>query len=114
MSMAVDSRSTFGSNLIGAVIGIMRASPRPTLNIPAMIYVQGFRNVPLLILVFWAYFVPPAFGMPISKFLSVLIALTLFTGAYIAEIVQGGIRSVAPANVEAARTLGLGPGQIQR
>jgi polar amino acid transport system permease protein len=114
LTLSIGLFAILGSTLIGAVIGIMRASPRPTLNIPAMIYVQGFRNVPLLILVFWAYFVPPAFGVPLSKFLSVLIALTLFTGAYIAEVVQGGIRSVAPANVEAARALGLSPRQIHR
>jgi polar amino acid transport system permease protein len=101
------------SSLLGAVIGIMRASPRRILNWPAALYVQAFRSVPLLILVFWAYFFPPAFGLQISKFSSVLIALTLFTAAYIGEIIQGGIRSVARGNIEAARVLGMSPLEMQ-
>ena len=97
------------STVLGGILGVLRDSPRRTLRVAAAIYVQAFRNVPLLILVFWAYFFPAVFGLPLSKFASVLIALTLFTAAYIAEIVRGGIRSVAPGQVEAARALGLSP-----
>ncbi|KZD09737.1 amino acid ABC transporter permease [Oceanibaculum pacificum] len=113
LTLCIGLLAIAGSTVIGAVVGIMRASDRKALNLPATLYVQSFRNVPLLILVFWAYFLPPVFGIQTSKFLSVLVALTLFTGAYIAEIVQGGIRSVAAANLEAARVLGLTPRQIQ-
>jgi polar amino acid transport system permease protein len=112
LTLSIGVLAIFGSTLIGAVVGIMRASSRRALNVPAMLYVQGFRNVPLLILVFWAYFFPPVIGWQISKFLSVLIALTLFTGAYIAEIVSGGIRSVHHANLEAGRVLGLSSRQL--
>lgn len=112
LTLSIGVLAIIGSTVIGAAVGIMRASPRRILNVPAMVYVQGFRNVPLLILVFWAYFFPPVIGWQISKFLSVLIALTLFTGAYIAEIVSGGIRSVHRANVEAGRVLGLSSRQI--
>ena len=97
------------STLLGGIVGVLRDSPRRTLRVAAALYVQAFRNVPLLILVFWAYFFPSVFGLPLSKFASVLIALTLFTAAYIAEIVRGGIRSVAPGQVAAARALGLSP-----
>jgi len=75
--------------------------------------VQAFRSVPLLILIFWAYFFPPALGLQVSKFTSVLLALTLFTGAYIGEIVHGGIRSVASGHIEAARALGMSPLETQ-
>lgn len=100
------------STAIGAVIGIMRASDRKAFRIPALVYIQALRNVPLLILVFWAYFVPPYFGYESSRFASVTVALTLFTAAYIAEFVRGGILSVHPENVSAARALGLSPVQI--
>lgn len=101
------------STLLGAIFGVMRSSSRRVLWVPAMLYIQAFRNVPLLILVFWAYFVPPAFGLDTSKFTSVLTALTLFTGAYLAEIVRGGIRAIPVGQLEAARALGLGPVQTQ-
>jgi polar amino acid transport system permease protein len=102
------------ATVLGAIIGLMRSSPRRALTLPSGLYVQLFRSVPLLILVFWAYFFPPVVGLQISKFTSVLIALTLFTAAYIGEIVHGGIRSVPRSHVEAARALGMSAGEIRR
>ena len=101
------------STVLGGIIGVMRSSSRSALSLPSAVYVQIFRSVPLLILVFWAYFFPPTLGIEISKFSSVLLALTLFTAAYIGEIIHGGIRSVAPGHIEAARALGMSPLETQ-
>jgi polar amino acid transport system permease protein len=101
------------ATLLGTGIGIMRASPRRALGVLSAIYVHAFRSVPLLILIFWAYFFPPALGVQVSKFMSVLVAITLFSAAYIGEIVHGGIRSVAKGHIEAARALGMSPFQTQ-
>lgn len=95
------------ATLLGAAIGVLGSMRSRILSGIAIAYVGLLRNVPLLILVFWAYFVPPYLGIEISKFVSVAIGLSLFTAAYIAEIVRGGIRSVAPGNLQAARALGL-------
>ncbi|MBM3733738.1 MAG: amino acid ABC transporter permease [Acidimicrobiia bacterium] len=113
LTLTLGVLSIFLSTLLGAILGVMRSSARPALWVPAMLYIQALRNVPLLILVFWAYFVPPAFGLNTSKFTSVLVALTLFTGAYLAEIIRGGIRAVASGQLEAARALGMGPFETQ-
>jgi polar amino acid transport system permease protein len=113
LTLALSVVGIFFSTILGALIGIMRTSRSRLVNIPATIYVLTLRNIPLLILVFWAYFVPPYFGLEISKFASVGIALILFTAAYIAEIVRGGIRSVARGNIEGARALGLSNWEIQ-
>jgi polar amino acid transport system permease protein len=101
------------ATLLGGIIGVMRGSAWRLVSVPSTIYVQAFRNVPLLILVFWAYFFPAVMGIQLSKFASVLFALTLFTAAYIAEIVRGGIRSVEQGHIEAARALGMSSLQIQ-
>jgi polar amino acid transport system permease protein len=101
------------ATMLGGILGVMRSARSRALSIPALLFVQSFRNVPLLILVFWAFFVPPLLGIETSKFVSVMLALTLFTGAYIGEIVAGGIRAVPGGQIEAARALGLGPVQIQ-
>ena len=101
------------STALGAIVGTMRSSSWRIMSIVSAVYVQAFRNVPLLILVFWAYFFPSVFGLQLSKFASVLIALTLFTSAYIAEIVSGGIRSVGRGHIEAARALGLSPFEVR-
>lgn len=95
------------STILGALIGIMRTSRFAPVRVPATLYVQLLRNVPLVILVFWVYFVPPHYGVQTSKFSSVLVALTVFTSAYIAENVRSGILSIPRSQTEAARALGL-------
>lgn len=112
ITLSIGVGAILAGTLIGGVLGVMRSSDRRGLWVPALIYIQAFRNVPLLILVFWAFFVPPVFGLPLSPFTSVLLAISLFTGAYIAEIVRGGIRAVAAGHIEAARALGMGRLQV--
>jgi len=113
LTLVLGLTSIVVATLLGAGIGVMRSSPRRALSLTSAVYVQAFRSVPLLILIFWAYFFPPALGLQVSKFTSVLLALTLFTGAYIGEIVHGGIRSVASGHIEAARALGMSPLETQ-
>ena len=113
ITLAIGLGAILGSTVIGAALGIARSSHRRILWVPAMLYIQAFRNVPLLILVFWAFFFPPTVGFELSRISSMLLALTLFTSAYIAEIVRGGIRSVPAGHVDAARALGMGRLQIQ-
>ncbi len=101
--------ATMLATLLGLVVGYLRfAGPRP-LKWLAVGYVELLRNIPLLVLVFWAYFAPPYFGYEPSKFASVLAALMLFNAAYIAEVVRSGLISVSVGQVEAARALGLSP-----
>jgi len=101
------------STLFGAILGSMRHSRRPALHWPAAIYIETLRNIPLLILVFWAFLLPPQFGVEVSQFQAVLVSLTLLGSAYLGEIVRGGLRGVSTGHVEAARTLGMGAFQIQ-
>jgi polar amino acid transport system permease protein len=113
LTMEIAAISIAGATVLGAILGLMRASGHRLLRYPALLYIQIFRSVPLLILVFWAYFVPPYLGIETSKSFSVTVALTLFTTAYIAEYIRGGIVSIPHTQREAARTLGLSPLQVQ-
>ncbi|HVO90387.1 MAG TPA: amino acid ABC transporter permease [Casimicrobiaceae bacterium] len=113
LTLAIAAIAIVGATLLGMLLGVARASERAALRNPALLYIQAFRNLPLVILVFWAYFVPPYFGIETSRFLSVTVALTLFTAAYIAEYIRGGILSVPETQKEAARTLGLSRLQVQ-
>lgn len=101
-----------GGTILGTFVALLRSSPRPWLNWPASVYIQFLRNVPLLILIFWFFFVPPYFGYPLSKFTSVTVALIVFTAAYVAEILRGGIRTVSAGTLEGARALGLNRFQV--
>jgi polar amino acid transport system permease protein len=113
LTIVIAAIAIAGATVLGAMLGLMRASPNRLLRYPALVYIQMFRSVPLLILVFWAYFVPPYLGIETSKSFSVTVALTVFTAAYIAEYIRGGILSVPDTQREAAKTLGLSNLQIQ-
>lgn len=113
LTLIIGFIAIIGATVLGAIIGVMRCSRRKIIWLPAHIYIQVLRGVPLLILVFWAYFIPPYIGYESSKFASVTVALTIFTAAYLAEFVRGGILSVQAGNIEAARALGLSPLQTQ-
>jgi polar amino acid transport system permease protein len=102
------------STPLGTAIGLLREHRLRLLRIPAAAYVHILRNIPTIVLVFWAYFAPPYLGFEVSRFTSVAIALTLGASAYIAENVRGGVRAVPRGHIEAARILGLSRWQILR
>jgi polar amino acid transport system permease protein len=108
LTLTVGIIAIIGSTILGTILGLMRNADSPWLRMPAMIYIQVLRSVPILILIFWVYFIPPQlFNIRVSQFSSAVLALTLFTAAYIAEIVRGGIRSVPKGQIEATQALGL-------
>lgn len=93
---------------IGIVFGFMKVSHNKLLRGIATIYVDIFRGTPLLIQAFFIYFgIPQALDFRMPAFLAALIALSLNAGAYMVEIVRGGIQSVDSGQMEAARSLGL-------
>jgi len=99
----------------GLALGLARTSPRRWLRWPVTGFVFVVRGVPLLMVVFWAYFFLPALtGRKTDQFSTMLIALVVFDGVYLAEIVRAGIRAVPRGQLDAARSLGLGPLQALR
>ena len=94
---------------LGVVLGIARLSAYRWLRWPVTALVMTVRGTPLLMVVFWAYFfLPSVTGVRTSQFSTMLIALVLFDGAYLAEIVRAGILGVPKGQVEGARSLGFG------
>jgi polar amino acid transport system permease protein len=93
--------------VIGLVGGLMRAAKNPWLRIPAQVYIEIIRDTPFLVQVFIVYFVLPFYGLRFSSTGSGLFALTVYAGAYVAEIIRGGIQAVPRGQVEAARSLGM-------
>lgn len=100
------------STIVGLLAGIAKTSKRTWLISPIIAYVEIFRGSPVMIQLFMVYFGLPYLGVSISMFNAVLLVFTLYSGAYIAEIVRGGIESISKGQVEAALTLGLTPNQI--
>ena len=103
------------SFLLGVVAGALRLARSPFLHYPAVIYIEFIRGVPLIMVIFWFYFVSPILaGRPLDNFTSALIAFIVFEGAYLAEIVRAGIQSVPLGQVQAAVSTGLTHVQAMR
>jgi glutamate/aspartate transport system permease protein len=100
--------SVAGGFVLGTILGIGRLSSKPWLFLPATLYVNLFRSLPLILVIFWFYFlVPILIGRPLGDYLSALIAFVAFEAAYFAEIVRGGIQSVPTGQMEAGYSTGL-------
>ena len=100
---------------LGCAIALGRLSQRRWLRWPSVTLVHVLRSNPLILIVFWFFFlVPIVTGRPVGDFMSVLIAFTVFFGAYFAEIVRSGIQSVRRGQLEAAMSTGLTYAQAMR
>ena len=95
------------SLVIGTVIGVMRISPVPVLQSIAASYTEFFRNIPLLVVLFFVYFGLPNTGLRLEAVPSAIWGLALYTAAYVAEVIRAGLGTVSKGNVEAARSLGM-------
>jgi len=94
---------------LGLLLGIARVSPYRAVRWPVTALVQVVRAVPLLLVVFWAYFFLPAVtGVKTGQATTMLMTLVLFDAVYLAEIVAAGIRALPKGQMESARSLGLG------
>ena len=96
-----------GSVMAGVLVTVARVSPLPLLRGAAFAYVQFFINVPLLALLILAVFALPAAGLILPLIPTVIIVLTMYEAAYVAEAVRSGVNTVPVGQVEAARALGL-------
>jgi glutamate/aspartate transport system permease protein len=110
-----------GGIVLGTLIAIMRLSRFVALSVAAATYVNVVRSLPLVLVIFWFYFLLPwvwqwvtgaARPTPVGAFLSALITFTLFEAAYYAEIMRAGIQSIRKGQVAAGLALGLRQWQV--
>ena len=96
------------ASIIGIVFGLMKVSRGRILRSIANAYIWIIRGTPLLVQIYFVYFgIPMALGITLSEWDAGIITMSLNAGAYMAEIVRGGIEAVDPGQMEAARSLGL-------
>ncbi|MEC2055205.1 amino acid ABC transporter substrate-binding protein/permease [Peribacillus psychrosaccharolyticus] len=108
MTLMLTVVSLIIASILGIVFGLCRVAKNKALNMLGSIYVDIFRGTPLIVQAFFFYFgVPAALDFRISAITAGLLTLSLNAGAYMAEIVRGGIESVDKGQMEAARSLGL-------
>jgi len=107
--------ATIGGILLGTVLALMRLSGNPMLAIPATIYVNGMRSIPLVMVILWFFLlVPSLIGRPIGAEVSAVITFIAFEAAYFSEIMRAGIQSIPRGQVFAGQALGMTYGQNMR
>jgi general L-amino acid transport system permease protein len=102
---------------IALVVALGRRSDLPAIRSFCTIYVELIRGVPLISVLFMASFMFPLFmpqGFTIDVLIRVLVGITLFAAAYMAEVIRGGLQAIPKGQIEAAATLGLSYWQTQR
>lgn len=115
-TLTLTALATLGGLVIGTLIAMMRLSSFKPLSMAAAGYVNFMRSLPLVLVIFWFYFLVPyilqwATGsgrpVPIGAFASALVTFTLFEAAYFSEIMRAGIQSIARGQPQAGYALGM-------
>jgi len=102
---------------LGVILALGRQSKMPAVKVLSIVYIELIRGVPLISLLFMGSIIFPLFlpeGITISKILRAQVAIILFTAAYIAEVVRGGLQAIPKGQYEAAASLGLNYYQTMR
>ena len=115
-TLGLTGLAMLGGIVLGTLLALMRLSGFAIIAVPAGAYVNLLRSTPLILVIFWFYFLVPIaikkitgdpYAMGIGPFYSALIAFTMFEAAYYCEIIRAGIQSVPRGQVHAAYALGL-------
>jgi polar amino acid transport system permease protein len=101
--------------LLGLLVGLARQSRHPWVRMPATVFVEFFRNTPVLVQILWFYFaLPILLPFEISHMTAAALGISLNSAAFTSEIVRGGIASIERGQWEAARALGMSSTQMMR
>jgi len=101
--------------VLGIFIGLGRLARSRWINLPAMVYVEFFRGVPLVMVIFWFWFIIPVLlGRSLPEYGVALAAFVFFESAYLGEIVRAGVQSVPRGQLEAGTATGLNRFQMMR
>jgi glutamate/aspartate transport system permease protein len=107
--------ATLGGIVFGTLLALMRLSGQKALMWPAMVYVNGMRSIPLVMVILWFYLlIPFLIGKPIGAEISAVITFIVFEAAYFSEIMRAGIQSIPRGQVFAGQALGMTYGQNMR
>jgi glutamate/aspartate transport system permease protein len=122
-TLTLTALSATGGLIFGTLIALMRLSGSRVLSFAAGAYVDFMRSLPLVLVIFWFYFLVPYLGqwltgasrpIKVGAFASSLITFILFEAAYFSEIMRAGIQSISKGQPAAAQALGLNYRQTMR
>ncbi|MET0541708.1 MAG: amino acid ABC transporter permease [Variovorax sp.] len=101
--------------VVGIVLAALRLSGKRWLALPALWFIEFYRNTPPLVHFFWAFYaLPVLIGVSLDPYVAAVIALSTQSGAFFAEVFRGGVVSVERGQWEGARAIGMKPHQALR
>lgn len=104
-----------GGLFLGVLLALARLSPKAWLYYPASAYIHFFRGLPLILVIFWLYFLTPVItGKSFGEFGAAVISFVVYEAAYFAEIIRAGIQSIPKGQTMAAQSFGLTAVQTAR
>ena len=107
--------ATLGGIFFGTLLALMRLSGKTWLVLPATIYVNGMRSIPLVVVILWFFLLMPMIiGKPIGADMSAIITFIAFEAAYFSEIMRAGIQSIPRGQVYAGQAMGMTYSQNMR
>ena len=107
-SLTLTVVATIGGIFFGTLLALMRLSGKKWLDLPAAIYVNGMRSIPLVMVILWFFLlVPFIIGRPIGPDYSAYITFIAFEAAYFSEIMRAGIQSIPRGQVYAGQAVGM-------
>ena len=107
--------ATVGGIVFGTILALMRLSGNKALELPAVIYVNGMRSIPLVMVILWFFLlIPFLIGRSIGAEISAIVTFIAFEAAYFSEIMRAGIQSIPRGQVFAGQALGMTYGQNMR
>jgi len=106
-TMLLSVVTAIAAMLAGVVLGSLATVRSPLVTVPIRAYVELWRGLPIIVTLFFIFFMLPAVGIRLEAFYAALIGLTLWTSANCAEIVRGAVRSIPRGQHLAAAALGL-------
>ena len=122
-SLMLTAIATVGGIVFGTLLALMRLSGVKALTVPATIYVNGMRSIPLVMVILWFFLLVPAsfynsipydLGRNYRSEISAIITFVAFEAAYFSEIMRAGIQSIARGQVHAGQAVGMTYGQNMR
>ncbi|MFQ5533747.1 MAG: amino acid ABC transporter permease [Sphingomonadales bacterium] len=111
LTLVIAVTGIFGSLPLGILLALGRRSDLPVVRALCVAFIELWRGVPLITVLFMASVMLPLFlpeGVSVDKLVRALVGVALFSSAYVAEVVRGGLQAIPRGQYEAARALGLG------
>ena len=114
-SLTLTMIATLGGIIFGTLLALMRLPGKKWLEVPAVIYVNGMRSIPLVMVILWFFLLMPMIiGKPIGAETSAIITFVAFEAAYFSEIMRAGIQSIPRGQVHAGQAVGMTYSQNMR